>query len=73
MNFKEGDLVQVTFAGGTMEAEIFLASSNGLSLVLLLDGSLDFYPPLLPILWLDGAYIDLFWAQPVFIARKDAG
>lgn len=69
MIFKIGEPVRITYKGKTLDGEIFLACSNGLSLTLTFNGQLDTYAGLMPLLWVDDGYIDLVNGQPVQINR----
>lgn len=67
MTFQRGNRVLVTYRGRTVPACVFAASANGLSLMLLLDSHLGMYELLMPVIWLEGGYIDLLNAQEVNI------
>lgn len=69
MIFNSGDRVCITYDGNTMDAEIFLACSIGLSLTVTFNGRLGNYTGLMPLLWVDDHYIDLIHARPVTISR----
>jgi hypothetical protein len=67
MIFQHGNRVLVTYHGRTVQASVFAASANGLSLMLLLDGHLGMYRVLMPVVWVEDGYVDLLNAQPVNI------
>lgn len=65
MTFQHGNRVLVTYHGRTVQASVFCASDNGLSLMLLLEGHLGQYQVLMPVIWIEDGYIDLLHAQLV--------
>jgi hypothetical protein len=67
MVFRSGNRVLVSYHGRTVQASVFTASDNGLSLMLLLDTHLGMYQLLMPVVWLEDRYVDLFNAQEVHI------
>lgn len=67
MTFQRGNRVLVTYQGRTVQAYVFTASDNGLSLMLLLDSRLAMYELLMPVIWLEGGYVDLLNAEEVNI------
>ncbi|HEY6248733.1 MAG TPA: hypothetical protein VI685_02165 [Candidatus Angelobacter sp.] len=70
MIFKIGDQVRITYRGNTLEGEIFLACSSGLSVTLTFNGRLESYAGLMPVLWTDDGYVDLVHGQSVGITRR---
>jgi hypothetical protein len=68
VTFNVGELVRITFHGKTVSGEVLLASDNGLSLALLLQGHLEGYSKLMPVLWLEDHFVDLLLAEPVTIS-----
>jgi hypothetical protein len=58
MIFKIGDPVRITYKEKTLDGEVFLACSSGLSVTLTFNGKLDTYAGLMPALWVDDGYID---------------
>lgn len=69
MTFQEGEPVRITFRGKTVSGAVLLSSANGLSLTLQLDEYLGSYMKFMPLLWLDGGYVDLVQAEPVDVLR----
>lgn len=69
MIFKIGERVRITYKEKTLDGEIFLACSSGLSVTLTFNGFLESYAGLMPTLWVDDQYIDLLHGQPVQIVR----
>ena len=67
MTFQRGNRVLVTYQGRTVQACVFTASDNGLSLMLLLNSHLGVYELLMPVIWLEDGYVDLLNAQEVNI------
>lgn len=67
MTFQRGNRVLVTYQGRTVQACVFIASDNGLSLMLLLDSHLGMYQLLMPVIWLEDGYVDLLNAEEVNI------
>ncbi len=70
MTFKEGEQVQITYNGQSVNGEILMASASGLSLTLTFNEYLGGYMQLMPVLWLDDHYVDLLLAEPVHIERQ---
>lgn len=69
MVFKTGDSVRITYNGNTVDGEIFLACSTGLSITVTFNGCLDSYTGLMPLMWVDDHYVDLMNGRPVTINR----
>ena len=67
MTFQRGNRVLATYDGRTVQAYIFTASDDGLSLMLLLDAHLGMYQLLMPVVWLEDGYVDLLNARKVII------
>ncbi|HLJ27995.1 MAG TPA: hypothetical protein VKY85_14895 [Candidatus Angelobacter sp.] len=67
MIFKTGDMVRITYEGATVNGEIFLACSTGLSLTVSFNGRLGNYTGLMPLFWLEDRYIDVVNAKTVTI------
>lgn len=70
MVFNTGDQVRITYDGQTLNGEIFLACSTGLSITVTFNGRLGSYSGLMPLLWMDDHYVDLVSGNPVTIARR---
>jgi hypothetical protein len=72
--FKTGELVRITYENQTVDGEVKLASSNGVSLMLEFDAMLGGYVRLLPCLWAENrnAFLDLIENKPVKIERVKA-
>lgn len=70
MVFQNGDPVQITYEGQTVNGEVFLACPTGLSLALRFDHSLGSYDKLMPVMWLNGKYVDLVGAKPVSLSSR---
>lgn len=67
---KDNDPVIITFAGKTVAGYVFSASPLGQSLVLRFpDNMLGGYPEMMPVLWRNGEYVDLFNHAPVTIVK----
>ena len=69
MIFKIGERVRITYKETTLDGEIFLACSTGLSVTLTFNGFLESYAGLMPTLWVNDQYIDLLHGQPLKIIR----
>lgn len=65
--FRVGERVRIGYNGDTAEGEVFIAAPNGLSLTLTFDKYLGGYMKLMPVLWINGHYVDLLLAEPVEI------
>jgi len=69
MIFQTGDPVRITYKGKTLDGEVFLACSTGLTVTLTFNGWLESYAGLMPVLWVDDGYIDLVHGETVGITR----
>jgi hypothetical protein len=69
MLFKTGDPVRINYDGKTIDGEIFLACSTGLSITVTFNGSLGNYTGLMPLMWVEDHYVDLVGGQQVTINR----
>ncbi len=67
MTFQYGNRVLVTCHGKTVQASVFTASADGLSVLLLLDAFLGTYQLLMPVIWLEDKYMELVSAHEVVI------
>ena len=69
--FRQGDNVQITYEGRTVDGVVFLASENSRSLILSFQAMLGGYVSSMPVLAdEDGTYADLITGQPVEIRPK---
>lgn len=64
--------VFVTYEGKTTEAEVYMRSDNGKSVVLRFDAMLGGYVGMMPIMWEEmepppGRYIDLINGKPLVV------
>jgi hypothetical protein len=64
-----GDRVKITFRGRTVLGKVTLASGNGRSLMLEFEAILGGFVGMLPVVRLDGQYIDVFFGEPVEIVE----
>jgi len=69
MTFKMGDQVRITYQGKSIDGEVFLSCSTGLSVTLTFNGWLESYAGLMPVMWVDDGYIDLVYGHRVGIDR----
>jgi len=69
---RPGDRVTVTFMGKTIAAEVWLASPNGVSLMLGFDAMLGGYVGTMPVVWmaLAGEFRDLITRERVEIKPR---
>jgi hypothetical protein len=63
----EGPLVNITFRGQIVEAEVYLSADTGLSKIFLLHVPLREYQLLLPVVWVDGEFVDMLHGEKVTI------
>ncbi|MCU1304979.1 MAG: hypothetical protein JWQ87_5263 [Candidatus Sulfotelmatobacter sp.] len=73
MIFKEYDRVTIVLRGKSMAGRILLASRDTLSLMVSLDSDGDVFGVLLPLIWLDGCYLDLSTGQEACISTENVG
>jgi hypothetical protein len=72
--FARGDRVRLTCGAQTVDAFVTLASSNGRSLALSFDGSLDGHPGVMPVLRdVAGVYRSVMSGREVSISRSGNG
>jgi hypothetical protein len=72
LSLKKGDKVMLRVRKGNYEAQVFMASKNGVSLFLAFDGILLGYVEQIPVLWQDGEYRDLFTHTLIEIKKTKA-
>jgi hypothetical protein len=69
MVFKVGDRVRITYEENTLDAEIFLACTSGLSITVTFNGRLGNYTGLMPLMWIEDHYVDLVNGRQVKLSR----
>lgn len=71
MMLKSGDRVEITYEGRTVDALVFMASPNGLSLFVRFEAMLGGFVGAMPVLGetSEGPWRDVFYGLPVALKR----
>lgn len=68
MRFPDTDTrILITHQHITVTGEILLVSDDQLSMIVRFGTTLGRYEGLMPILWIDNGYVDLFWGKKVLL------
>lgn len=62
-SLKRGDFVQITHGGRRLSGMVYLASSNGRSLIIGFDGMLGGWVGVVPLSWTGTGYYECFHGQ----------